>query len=83
MTNDQVPVDESEEGKRKPQRNEAGNEDPTATSIEETKKEEYYEEGNGLTLICSVRLTPNFRRHCIRPKKFCLPCVSACRMTVL
>ncbi|MFL6441184.1 MAG: hypothetical protein ACJ702_04415 [Nitrososphaeraceae archaeon] len=38
MTNDQVPVDESEEGKRKPQRNEAGNEDPTATPIEETKK---------------------------------------------
>ncbi|MFL6393848.1 MAG: hypothetical protein ACJ708_04220, partial [Nitrososphaeraceae archaeon] len=36
----------------------------------------------GLTLIGSVRLTPNFRRHCIRPKKFCLPCVSACRMTV-
>jgi hypothetical protein len=47
MTNDQVSVDESEEGKRRPQINEASKEDPTATPIEETKEEEYYEEGNG------------------------------------
>ena len=38
MTNDQVPVDNSEEGKRRLQRNELGNEDPAAMPIEEKKK---------------------------------------------
>jgi hypothetical protein len=53
MTNDQVPLDNSEEEKEmnkgRLQRNEGGNEDPAAMSMEETKKEEneYYEEGNG------------------------------------
>jgi hypothetical protein len=39
MTNDQ-PVDKSEEGKRRLQRNEPGNEDPAAMPIEEKKEEE-------------------------------------------
>ena len=51
MSSNHEPVNKSDEGRRKLQRNKNGNEDPAATSVEDviTKDEEseYYEEGNG------------------------------------
>ena len=51
MSSNHEPVNESDKDARKLQRDKNGNEDPTATSVEDvtTKEEEteYYEEGNG------------------------------------
>lgn len=45
MSGNQESVEESDEDRRKPQRDKNGNEDPAATPLEEER--EYYEEGNG------------------------------------